>query len=118
MKINKQRIRFFTALLLCILFVIGCGSGKLTGHLSHSGAQETVAVHADGRYVYQTLSSKRQHTYDQMLTALMNMRESVRLTTRDPEEVQTAMKQSVLIMGRSSGWKTVLPGWYLSSDIR
>lgn len=89
MKINKQRIRFFTALLLCILFVIGCGSGKLTEHLSHSGAQETVAVHADGRYVYQALSSKRQHTYDQMLTALMNMRESVRLTTRDPEEVQT-----------------------------
>ena len=89
MKKNKQRIRFLTALLLCTLFVIGCGSGKLTEHLAHSDTQEAIAVHADDRYVYQTLSAKRQHTYDQMLAALMNMRDSVRLTTRDPEEVQT-----------------------------
>lgn len=86
MKINKQRICVFLAVLLCVMLASGCGSESLTDVFGVSGAPQT---HSQDRYVYQTLSVSQQQTYDQMLSALMNMQGSVRLSTKDPDEVQT-----------------------------
>lgn len=88
MKIKKQAMRFCIALLLCACLVTGCAGVELLDALGYYDTQETIAVHSDDRYVYQTLSEQSRHTYDQMLTALMNMQDSVRLSTQDQEEVQ------------------------------
>ena len=88
MKIKKQAMRFCIALLLCACLVTGCAGIELLDALGYYDTQETIAVHSDDRYVYQTLSEQSRHTYDQMLTALMNMQDSVRLSTQDQEEVQ------------------------------
>lgn len=88
MKIKKQAMRFCITLLLCACLTTGCVGGELLDALGYYDTQETIAVHSDDRYVYQTLSEQSRHTYDQMLTALMNMQDSVRLSTQDQEEVQ------------------------------
>lgn len=85
MKINKQRICIFLAVWLCAFILTGCGSGSLTDVFGASAVPQT---QSQDRYVYQTLSHSQQQTYDQMLAALMNMQDSVRLSTKDPDEVQ------------------------------
>lgn len=80
-------------LLLTMVFMLllcGCGKESLTDVWevlkSGNGDGAVLCVSSD-RYAHETLSEKQQLVYDEMLDAIMNMKENVRLSTTEPADV-------------------------------
>lgn len=74
-----------------LLLFAGCGKEKFSDVIDlagvGSGKEPAVCVSAD-RYVHNTLTEKQQLVYDEMLEAIMNMEEKVRLSTTDKSDVK------------------------------
>lgn len=78
-------------LLSAVLLSVGCGKEELADVIdlavSENERSEVVCVSSD-RYVHNTLNEDQQIVYDEMLGAIMNMEESVRLSTTDESDVK------------------------------
>ncbi|MCI5827646.1 MAG: hypothetical protein MR020_05395 [Lachnospiraceae bacterium] len=78
-------------LILTMLFPAGCGKESLTDVFGLAGigsGKGDVSCVSGDRYVHNTLSEKQQLVYDEMLHAIINMQENVRLSTTDTEDVK------------------------------
>lgn len=75
----------------CMLFAAGCGTTSFTDVAAYVklGAVrgDALCVSSD-RYAHNTLSKEQQIVYDEMLNAIMNMEETVRLSTTDKSDVK------------------------------
>lgn len=89
---NVKKICRIMVLAAAVMLLAGCGTERLTDvlgfHVFESKTDRAVCVSED-RYAHNTLSEKEQVVYDEMLNAIMNMEENVRLSTTDKEDVQT-----------------------------
>ena len=78
-------------LLSAVLLSVGCGKEELADVIdlavSENERSEVVCVSSD-RYVHNTLNEDQQIVYDEMLGAIMNMEEIVRLSTTDESDVK------------------------------
>ena len=85
---KAYRVLMLTAV---ILVFSGCGretqkdAFDLIGYKNGHGSG--VCMSSD-RYAHNTMSEKQQRVYDEMLDAILNMKESVRLSTTDREDVK------------------------------
>lgn len=74
-----------------LLFSAGCGKEQLAdvfGFAVSGSGKETVICVSSDRYVHNTLSEKQQIVYDEMLHAIMNMKETISLSTTDKSDVK------------------------------
>ena len=93
MKTTRKLKNICALLLLAVAMLLpaGCGKEALADVYDlarlEQGWVEVACVSSD-RYVHQTLSEKQQRVYDEMLDAIMNMKENVRLSTTDRADVK------------------------------
>lgn len=86
-----QTCRLAGVIVLIMLFLTGCGNQSVSDvlhTLQYEKMQNEVVCMSDDRYAHNTLSAQQQIVYDQMLDAILNMKEQVRLSTRNNEDVQ------------------------------
>ena len=79
------------ALAVSMLFTAGCGKISFTQVAAFAklgAAQGDAACVSSDRYAHNTLSKEQQLVYDEMLDAIMNMEENVRLSTTDKSDVK------------------------------
>lgn len=93
MDIKKKRgpTVLLPVLLIFILFAGGCAAQSLTDTFGISvleGGHDEAACVSSDRYAHHTLTEDQQRVYDEMLDAIMNMKESVRLSTSDRSDVR------------------------------
>lgn len=90
-KMNKS-IKMFLALLAAATFTLsGCGVDEyvdVTEITALGNRQRDVVCVSSDRYAHNTLSEDQQIVYDEMLEAIMNMEESVSLSTTDKSDVK------------------------------
>lgn len=90
-KMNKS-IKMFLALLVAATFTLsGCGVDDyvdVTEITALGNRQRDVVCVSSDRYAHNTLSEDQQIVYDEMLEAIMNMEESVSLSTTDKSDVK------------------------------
>lgn len=91
---RRNQRRYVLLLLLLALAALPCGCGKelVSEALSKKEVKQELklveCVSAD-RYVHNTLDEEMQMVYDEMLYAIMNFQDNVRLSTTDTEDVKT-----------------------------
>ncbi len=91
---KKDQRKYVLILLLLMLAVLpgGCGKELVSEVLSKSEVKQELelveCVSAD-RYVHNTLDKKLQLVYDEMLYAIMNFQDNVRLSTTNTEDVKS-----------------------------
>lgn len=92
MKTNHKKYTLAALLLVMSLFLTGCEGELLSEVLSKAGVKQSMelveCVSAD-RYVHNTLDEEMQMVYDEMLYAIMNFKDNVRLSTTDTADVKT-----------------------------
>lgn len=79
-------------LLVVVLLLAGGGRELLAGVFGAAGlgnSRAEVTCISSDRYVHNTLSENQQRVYDEMLDAIMQMQEHVRLSTTDKADVMT-----------------------------
>lgn len=89
---KKAKITGQVLLLAVVLMILsGCGKEELAQIIGHtvlgSGTDEVVCTSED-RYAHNTLTPNQQLVYDEMLGAIMNMEENVRLSTSEKGDVK------------------------------
>lgn len=93
MKTMKKQRRRWCILLFAAVMLLATGCGKTTWFsvFVTSGEKgvhsEATCVSAD-RYVHNTLNDRQKRVYDEMLDAIMHMKETVRLSTTDRSDVE------------------------------
>lgn len=90
MNTTKQLKKICRVLLLALilLFPAGCGAETFSEFAGSEIGRGRVTCVSSDRYVHNTLSEEQQLVYDEMLGAIMNMEENVRLSTTDKEAVK------------------------------
>lgn len=92
MKRIQRKFLFIPFILVLALLPCGCGDELISEVLSKKEVKQELAlvecVSAD-RYVHNTLDEELQMVYDEMLYAIMNFQDNVRLSTTDSADVKT-----------------------------
>lgn len=87
---KKWKKVFRVLLLVAVLLLAGGSRELLAGAFSAAGlgSAEATCISTD-RYAHNTLSERQQRVYDEMLDAMMQMKDHVRLSTTDKSDVMT-----------------------------
>lgn len=92
MDTNRRRCALLSLLVAVTLLFCGCGSELISEVLSKREVRQELelveCISAD-RYVHNTLSGEMQMVYDEMLNAILNFRDNVRLSTTNTSDVKT-----------------------------
>lgn len=92
MKTNHRKYTLAALLLAMGLLLTGCGEELISEVLSKTDikqSMELVECVSKDRYVHSTLSEELQMVYDEMLYAIMNFKDNVRLSTNNTADVKT-----------------------------
>lgn len=90
-RMNKSIKMFLALLAAATLTLSGCGVDEyvdVVGITALGNRQREVVCVSSDRYAHNTLSEDQQIVYDEMLDAIMNMEESVSLSTTDRSDVK------------------------------
>lgn len=91
-KLNKSVKTYLALLTAAVLMLSGCGMEEYTDAVGITAVwgnrREEVPCVSSDRYAHNTLNEEQQIVYDEMLDAIMNMEESVNLSTTDRSDVK------------------------------
>lgn len=91
-KLNKSVKTYLALLTAAVLMLSGCGMEEYADAVDIAAVwgnrREEVPCVSSDRYAHNTLNEEQQIVYDEMLDAIMNMEESVNLSTTDRSDVK------------------------------